>query len=408
LTARRPTGTNKGVLAVRAGHAFDGDRFLPGGVTLLVEDGRITAVDGPAAPVPDGFQLLDLPRSTLLPGLLDTHVHLCADSGAAALDRLPEFDDDALDAVIATSLARHLATGVTAVRDLGDRRWAALAWRDRAGLAAAAFPRPAISASGPPLTSRRGHCWNMGGEVSGPAEIRAAIRDRAARAVDTVKVMASGGLMTAGTDVLGCQFTADELHLMVDAAHAAGLPITAHAHGLRAVQQAVAAGVDGIEHASCLTDHGLDLPDATLDALAAAGTAVCPTLGRDPTVSPPPRVLEIERQSGSTWEGRLALVDRMYRAGVVLVSGSDGGISPNKAHGLLPGAVLDLVDAGLPVDAALATATSTAARVCGFGTRKGRLAAGFDADLLLVDGDLRTAPAALHRVAVIVLAGRPV
>src|SRR4051812_41738097 len=141
----------QGVLAVRAGHAFDGDRFSPDGVTLFVEDGRITAVDGPRAPVPDGSQLLDLPRATVLPGLLDTHVHLCADSGAGALDRLPEFDDDALDAVIATSLARHLATGVTAVRDLGDRRWAALEWRNGAGAAAAAFPRPAISASGPPL-----------------------------------------------------------------------------------------------------------------------------------------------------------------------------------------------------------------------------------------------------------------
>jgi imidazolonepropionase-like amidohydrolase len=208
--------------------------------------------------------------------------------------------------------------------------------------------------------------------------------------------------------VLRCQFTADELRLMVDTAHEAGLPITAHAHGLPAVEQAVAAGVDGIEHASCFTNHGLDLPDATRDALAAAAIAVCPTLGRHPHMTPPPQVLEIERRTGSTWEARLALVDRMYRAGVVLVSGSDGGINPNKAHGLLPGAVTDLVDAGLPVEAALATATSSAARVCGWGGRKGRLAVGLDADVLLVDGDLRTEPAALHRIAAILLAGHPV
>jgi imidazolonepropionase-like amidohydrolase len=396
------------VLGVRAGHAFDGERFRSDGVTVLIEDGRITAVLEPGAAAPDGCRTLDLPGATLLPGLIDSHVHLCGDSGPGALDRLPEFDDEALDTVIAASLAAHLATGVTTVRDLGDRRWAALDWRDRGGTAVAAFPRPAISAAGPPLTSRRGHCWNMGGEVSGPAEIRAAVRARADRGADTVKVMASGGLMTAGTDVLRCQFTDDELRLMVDTAHDAGLPITAHAHGLPAVEQAVAAGVDGIEHASCFTDDGIAISDATLDALAAGRVAVCPTLGRDPSATPPPRVLELERRTGATWEVRLALVHRMYRAGVVLVSGSDGGINPNKRHGLLPSAVVDLVDAGLTVAAALATGTSVAARVCGVGGRKGRLAVGHDADLLLVDGDLRTDPTALHRVAAVLLAGRPI
>ena len=97
------------MLAVRAGHAFDGDRFLPGGVTVLVEDGRITAVGGPDVPVPDGTETLDLPGATLLPGLIDSHVHLCGDSGPGALDRLPEFDDQALDAVIADEDALYPA-----------------------------------------------------------------------------------------------------------------------------------------------------------------------------------------------------------------------------------------------------------------------------------------------------------
>jgi imidazolonepropionase-like amidohydrolase len=395
------------VLAVRAGKGFDGERLVPDGLTVLLDGGRITAVRPVGAPVPDGYRLVDLPHATLLPGLIDTHVHLCGDSRAGALDRLAEYDDATLDGVIARSLAEHLATGVTTVRDLGDRRWAALHWRDRAGAAAEAFPRPTIVASGPPVTSRRGHCWNMGGEVSGPAEIRAAIRERARRGVSVVKVMASGGLMTAGTDVLACQFSDDDLRLLVSTAHDVGLAVTAHAHPLVAVEQAVAAGVDGIEHISCLTTHGVDTPDALLDALAAGQVAVCPTLGRDSSAAPPPQVLDLERRIGSTWEVRLAQTERMYRAGLVLVSGSDGGISANKAHGLLPDAVTDLVDAGIPVAAALATATSVAARACGLGDRKGRVAAGYDADLLLVDGDVAADPGALHRVHTVVLAGRP-
>lgn len=394
------------MLAVRTGKGFDGERLVPDGLTVLVDGGRITAVQPLAAPVPEGYRLVDRPHATLLPGLIDTHVHLCGDSRTGALDRLGEYDDGELDGVIAQALARQLATGVTTVRDLGDRRWAALHWRDRATAAAEAFPRPTITASGPPITSRRGHCWNMGGEVSGPAEIRAAVRDRARRGVSVVKVMASGGLMTVGTDVLSCQFTDDDLRLIVSASHDAGLAVTAHAHALVAVEQAVAAGVDGIEHISCLTERGVDTPESLLDALAAGRVAVCPTLGRDPSAAPPPQVLELERRIGATWEVRLAQAERMHRAGVVLVSGSDGGINANKAHGLLPGAVTDLVDAGIPVAAALATATSVAARVCGLGDRKGRLATGYDADLLLVDGDVGADPSALHRVETVVLAGR--
>jgi imidazolonepropionase-like amidohydrolase len=392
-------------LVVRAGRAFDGERVLPGGAAVIVHSGRIAGVEPVGTALPDGAVVVDFPDGTVLPGLVDMHVHLGGDGRDGALDRLPDLSAAELDAVIDTALRRHLAAGVTTVRDLGDRRWSVLAWRDRSGDRGGAGPYPTILAAGPPVTSVRGHCWAMGGEVAGPDRIRAAVRERADRGVDIVKLMASGGQMTAGTDVLATQFSLDEVRLVVDEAHAAGLPVTAHAHGLPAVRQVVEAGVDGVEHCTCLTPAGIQAPDALLDSLRTKGIAVCPTLGRVPGVPLGPRLLAMMARTGMTFEARLATVGRMHAAGVRLVSGTDAGIGAAKPHGILADAIGDLVAGGVPATDALASATAAAARACGLGDRKGRLRTGYDADLLVVDGDPTADIAALHRVAAVVVGG---
>ena len=114
------------------------------------------------------------------------------------------------------------------------------------------------------MTSRAGHCYYLGGEVDGPAAISAAIRERVERRVDVVKVMVSGGMSTPGTDVLGTQFSTEDLRFMVEQVHAPGILVAAHVHGLPAVEQAVTAAVDCLEHCTCLTDTGFELPDALL------------------------------------------------------------------------------------------------------------------------------------------------
>ncbi len=248
--------------------------------------------------------------------------------------------------------------------------------------------------------------------MSGPDGLRAAIRERVDRGTDGVKVMASGGMNTPGTDVMRTQFTDEELRLLVDEANAAGLPVTAHAHGTPAVRQAIDCSVDGIEHCSCVTDRGFgDADEALLAALAESGVAVCPTLGLDPArMGEPPLAFQaMLKRFGTTPERMLqdrgAFVTRLHAAGVRIVSGVDSGIQPPKAHGTLPFAVVELVDAGIPLTEALATATSEAATACRL-DRTGRLAAGFDADLLVVDGDLSQDVTALHRPESVRLAGR--
>lgn len=231
-------------LAVRAERVFDGERWIRDGALVLVETGRIVAVEPAATAAPPDWPVVEHPGGTLLPGLIDTHVHLCSDSKPGALDRLADHNDVELDTVIETALRDQLAAGVTTVRDPGCRRFAVLDWRNRLEL-------PAVVAAGPPITVPDGHCANMGGEAHGAAQLHAAVAERVERGVDVVKIMASGGVMTPGSDPFQPQFSLDELRLVVEQAHAAGLPVTAHAHALTAVELAVAAGVDGIEHCTC-------------------------------------------------------------------------------------------------------------------------------------------------------------
>ena len=146
----------------RADIAFDGERALPGGALVLVDDGVIVAVEPASAAAPDGCPVTHIPGTALLPGLIDTPVHLCADSSPAALDRVPEKTPTELHAVVAASLELHLRAGVTSVRDLGDHHWTVVDLGQPADA-------PTIVAAGPPLTTPKGHCWSMGGETDGAA-----------------------------------------------------------------------------------------------------------------------------------------------------------------------------------------------------------------------------------------------
>lgn len=391
------------MLAIQAARVFDGERMLDGGAVVLVDGGRIVGVERGGTPVPQGWPVRDLVDGTLLPGLIDGHVHLCADAGPAALDRLAGFSDAEVSATIEASLRTQLAAGVTTVRDLGDRHGAVLAWRANgvAGL-------PTIVASGPPITSVRGHCWSMGGEASGEGELRQAVHQRAERGADVVKLMASGGVLTPGTDTMRPQFTDGEVAAVVAEAHQLGLPVTAHAHALAAVRQSIRMGVDGIEHCTCVTSTGSHVNDEVLAALSASGVVVCATLGHDPTVVVPPAIVEMAERAGLSLAALQRGAGRLYRGGIRLVAGSDAGIGSVKPHGILPRTLYEYVQSGLPTTVALAAATSVAAGVCGLAGRKGRIQPGHDADLLLVDGDPMLDITVLNRPRAIYLAGQPV
>lgn len=385
------------MFALRAPHAFDGERFLPGGATVLVDEGRIVGVEGARHEPPAGVPVTTY-DGTLLPGLVDGHVHLVADGSPGSLERAGRQDPERLE--IARSLFEQVVGGVTTVGDLGDRDYRTLAFRDRAEPGV-----PQVLAADPPRVPD-GHCHYLGGVASSVDGVRAAVAARVERGVDVLKVMASGGMLTPGTDVLGVQFSVDELRCAVESAHDAGLRVLAHAHSVAGARHALAAGVDGIER--------MDTPDDLLATVAAAGVVVDMTVGWDDSRIPPlsmlpPHVRELVKRFGLAPElmraARSEQAARIRRHGITVVSGVDAGAAPSKPHGIVRRAVLDLVDWGDPVEVALASATSAPASTLGLGDTTGRLRAGLTADVLVVGGDLQRDPEALGRPLAVLVRG---
>jgi len=377
------------MLVLRAARLFDG-REMVDRPTVLLDGATVVAigVDGP-----DDADVVDLGDMTLLPGLVDCHQHLCFDGQGTLEEQVADVDDAGLAARARESARRALLGGVTTLRDLGDRGFVTLPLRGQPGL-------PTILAAGPPITVDGGHCWYLGGACAGDdAGLRVAVAERAERGCDAVKVMVSGGYLTPTVPMWVSQFSLAQLRLVVEEAHRRGLPVAAHCHGVPAISDAIDAGVDAIEHCTFFTSNGrCEPPPDLLDRLAASPVTISSTLGRLPDEPLPPIV---EANLPALTESRR----RLHELGATIVVGTDAGIDTAKPHDVLPHALADLVAFGMsPVDA-LRAMTSRAAGVLGLADRKGRLAAGFDADVIAVDGDPLADPAALTRIVAVWHAG---
>jgi imidazolonepropionase-like amidohydrolase len=371
------------MLAIRARRLFDGEEAHHDRV-VIIEDGRIADVTDDA---PDAIDLGDV---TLLPGLIDCHVHLAFD---ASLDAIGGLEPPGLIDRMRKAAGEHLAAGVTTVRDLGDRDYLAL----RLGLG---LDGPEVLAAGPPITPPRGHCWFLGGEAEGEQGVRDAVRERARRGVHVIKMMVTGGGMTEGTYPHKLQYGPAELKAAADEAHAHGLPITGHAHGAEGIALALESGFDAIEHCSFFTEESVEADHGLIARLAAADIVISLTAGMAPSAAQPPP--EIQKRIA----GLADVLRAHYAAGVTFVIGSDAGIGPPKPHGVLPYGAEMLTDLGYAHIDVLRAITSVAARACRIGERKGRIAPGYEADLLAVAGDPLTDMSALRRPVAVYRMGR--
>jgi imidazolonepropionase-like amidohydrolase len=366
-----------GRIAIRADHVFDGYRFHNGPVMVVVEDGRISAVDFNGAVCPQDMALVDLGDWTLLPGLVDAHAHLCWDPHGEPED-LAGDPHEALLRRARRHAGAALKSGITTIRDLGDRDFATLSLREeyRRGTTVG----PELLVSGPPLTRSGGHCWFLGGAADSTEALVAAVNERAARGVDWIKVMATGGFKTAGTDPWQPQYTVDQLAALVEAAHRVGLPVTAHAHATAGIAAAVAAGVDGIEHCTFLSESGIAASPDVIEAIVARGVWCGITI---PRVVPgmPETIVALVQGFRRNIRG---LID----SGANVALSTDAGVGPGKPHDVLPIELADLSRHGFTGTEVLTGATAAAAASCGLGHRKGRIAPGYDADLLAVAAGL--------------------
>jgi imidazolonepropionase-like amidohydrolase len=386
---------------ISAGRVVTGPhgRVLADGA-VLVRDGVITDV-GPSAEVesraPAGVTRHVHPEGTLLPGLIDAHVHLALDAGPDPVSALCEADDTKVAEGIAKRALGLLDAGVTTARDLGDRNGLVTAFRD--AVSAGRTPGPRVLAAGTPLTGPGGHCWFLGGEVSGEDAIRELVHHNVEQGVDLIKVMATGGGITkGGPPIWAPQFTAAELRVVVEEAARAGLPVAAHAHGTEGIVAAVKAGVSTIEHCTWIDRDGFRFLDDVVDEIAARDIRVCPA------ASPDWRGFA-ERFGAERAKEMFDGIRRMRERGVRLLTGTDAGVS---------GAVFDDFVSSLEFFAHLGCtsteivdlATHEAADALGLSEVTGRLLPGLRADLLVVAGDPLRDLQALRRVRLVMADGR--
>jgi imidazolonepropionase-like amidohydrolase len=367
--------------AVRAGRLFDGQSFVDQ-TTVVVRDGTVIELvrDAP------GLVVTDLGDDvTLMPGLVDAHVHLSFD---ASVDLVAGFevDDGQLLQRMRGSAATTLAAGVTTVRDLGDRGCLAVT------LAREPDQALTVLAAGPPLTTPGGHCWFLGGEVADRAEMLAAVQARAEAGCSFVKVMVSGGNITPGSLPWEAQFAVADLKAIVDEAHRLGLRTAGHVHGVSSVAAALDAGFDTLEHATFMTPEGVDPRPELLKQIIDTGTVISATVGAMPGAAPPPAI-------AARLAAVLDMMGGLHRDGARIVVGTDAGVGPGKPHGVMPNSLRMLREADVTPEDALAMMTSRSADALGLAGTKGSLKAGADADLLAVHGDPANDPEAMLDVA---------
>ncbi|WP_343283801.1 amidohydrolase family protein [Streptomyces sp. TM32] len=379
----------------------------PGGE--CIEDGAVLVRDDVIAEVgprdsvgrqqAQGAIRFDFPDSTVLPGLIDSHVHLAFDASSDPVAALQDADDEILLEDMAERARQLLSTGVTTVRDLGDRD--ALAVRLRDAIASGSLPGPRILSATTPLTSPGGHCWFFGGEVEGTDAIRALVRRNVEAGADVIKVMATGGGLTKGGPVIWqSQFSAKELRVIVEEARQAGLPVAVHAHGTAGIEAAVAAGVNTIEHCTWMAeDGGFDLREDLVAAIKAAGIHVC-------TATSPNWSAFAERVGHERAEQLFTSMRWMAELDVPMIAGTDAGVT-RAVFDKFVNSLEFYQYLGIPLWKIIDMATADAAGALGIGSDTGRLAEGYRADVLVVDGNPLADLNALRDVRLVLAAGRP-
>ena len=371
---------------------FDGSGSAAAGGMSVAFDGDALGFVGRREDVPSSADtVIDGRGKTLLPGLIDCHAHLMMGPREDPPVSAEQTEVRALLTAVANA-RRCLEAGVTAVRDLG--------WRTAAVVdLASAVERGEIN--GPEIVAAARFIAPVGGYIAGlareagsPQEAHAAAEEQVHAGARVLKAIASPVPPRAGERPVADSFGVEALRAVADVAHAAGLKMTAHAHGLAGARDAVQAGADCVE-------HGYRLDGATVSLMVERGTWLVPTMvAMEAAQAPqwaPGRPDETARRARERWEAAVAAVRLAHAAGVPLATGTDCfAIVPIDA--LRREVLLLVTEGGLSPPEALHAATGRAATLLGIDARTGIVATGKQADLLLVDGDPIADPACLNSI----------
>ena len=369
----------------------DAEAAWRGPATITVEGDRIVSIEDGHLPPPPGATAIDLSDKRVLPGLVDTHTHLSSDPGGdywrAAVDP-PEWD--AMIAAKNAALTAH--AGFTTVRDVGSGGQVMQSLRR--ATAAGVVPGPRVLTAGNSIAIIGGHADVTGFRpeinqaladgftCTGPVECAGVVRQASKNGADLIKITATGGVLSQQARGLEAHFTDEEMRAIVDTAASLGLKVAAHAHGARGIEAAARAGVASIEH--CTFGD-----DAAVAEMKRRRTACVPTLmaytGIRERLGTGTYTPQVEDKIRQTLEvvGRAARA--MHEEGVNIVFGTDSGVFEHGRNAEEFALLVDLV--GMTPREALASATTGAAALLGLEAEIGRIAPGYSADLIAVDGD---------------------
>ena len=400
-----------GPVLIKAGRVYDGvaDRAMEHAY-VVVDGDTITAV-GPQAELEGSAgrfaQVLDLgAAATVLPGLINMHTHMSFSAGASIFDdhQQESYETKLIRAV--ENVKAALRSGVTTVRDCGTLN--GIAFAVRAAVERGMILGPRIIASGEGITTTGGHLWFCGVEADSDVEVRRAVRAQVKAGADFIKVFATGGGSTPGTNACAAQYSEAEMCALTEEARRLDKRVAAHVHGTPGVLTSIAARVTTIEHCSFLQPSGTQYEPEQGRRIADAGIYVCPTVfqGRGKLLVQNPN----QPWAAAFMQGqseRFDLLRRLVDQGVRLVSGSDAGVNFNTFTDYPGDLILTVEGLDLSPVYVLKSATSVAAEALGR-SDLGVIAPGKAADLLAVKGNPLQDIRALNAPVLVVSRGRVV
>ncbi|BED91281.1 Xaa-Pro dipeptidase [Pseudoalteromonas sp. MM1] len=374
---------------------------------ITIDNGVITDVAQNKKPnMTKNDQHIDLPELTLMPGLMDMHVHLTSDPTVSRSERLSQSVPRM--AIKAAYFAKKtLLAGFTTLRNVGAEGYSVIAVRD--GINAGDIVGPRIWAAGPSLGITGGHCDNnrlppelkytSTGVADGPWAARVKVRENIKYGANAIKFCATGGVFSKGTKVGVQQYSFEEMKAIVDEAHMRDLPVSAHAHGTSGIKTAIKAGVDSIEHASFLDDEAIALAKkhGTWLSMDIYNTEYTLSFGEQNGVDE--ENLNKERQVSKKQRDSFK---RAVKAGVNMVFGTDAAIYP---HGDNAKQFSRMVKFGMSELQAIRSATINSAKLLKMENNLGQLKSGFAADIIAVKGNPLENIATLEHVPFVMKAG---
>jgi len=346
-------------------------------------DGNLVKFVGPVKKYPPSKKdtVFDISGKTILPGLIDAHIHICVDGSPDPITSLLKDSVPQITLKAADHARRTLEAGVTTVRDMGGKDYIDIAIRD--GIESGILQGPRMLCSGKLVCMTGGHGWQFGREANGMDEVRAAVREQLKAGADLIKLMATGGIMTKGVEPGSTQFTLEELIAGVEEARKAGRRTATHAQGTEGIKNALWAGINSIEHGFFLDDEAIEL---ILEMKAFVVPTLCaPYHIIKAGVRKGVPAFAVEKSKAvmkSHWQS----VKKAHKAKIPIAMGTDAG-TPFNRHGENLKEMELLVRIGFtPMEAIVAT-TKTASEVLGLEKKIGTLEKGKLADLVIIDGD---------------------